>query len=70
MDRRGRVSSVLLAMYVRTIVRLHDDDGAAATEYALLIALIALAMVVAAAALGRAVNAQLDRVARGLDPAA
>ena len=68
MDLRGRRPRPWLALYVRALVSFDDERGSAATEYALLVALIALAMVVAAAALGQAVSGQLDRVARGLDP--
>lgn len=59
----------MLSLYVRVSAAMRTDDGAAATEYALLIALIAVAMVAAATALGQAVSAQLDRVATGLDAA-
>lgn len=69
MDRRRDAAGLWLAVHVWIFVHLRDESGTSATEYAVLIALIALAMVVTATALGQAVGAQLDRVATGLDTA-
>jgi Flp pilus assembly pilin Flp len=62
---------MLLALYVRAQTYMADmrgklkrEDGAVATEYALLLVLIALAIIAAAAALGLAIS---DVFTRGKD---
>jgi Flp pilus assembly pilin Flp len=62
---------MLLGLYTRASAawfsitsRLRDETGAVATEYALLLTLIAIAFVIAAAALGTAIN---DRLQNGAD---
>jgi Flp pilus assembly pilin Flp len=63
---------MLLDLYVRTKVwlsevphqlrdRFTDETGAVATEYGLLLVLVALAIVVAATALGIAISGVFDR---------
>jgi pilus assembly protein Flp/PilA len=44
-----------------------DESGATAIEYGLIAALIALAIVVGAGALGNALNAKFDNVAKRLN---
>jgi pilus assembly protein Flp/PilA len=46
-----------------------DDEGAAAIEYALLVGLIALAIVVGATALGGSIDAAFDSASTKLDSA-
>ena len=46
---------------------LKDEDGAAAIEYALIAALIAMAIVVGATALGGSINAFFDGIAVSLN---
>jgi pilus assembly protein Flp/PilA len=46
---------------------LKDEDGAAAIEYALIAALIAMAIVVGATALGGSINAFFDSISGALD---
>jgi pilus assembly protein Flp/PilA len=46
---------------VRTFIQ--DEEGASAVEYALLVALIAVAIIVGAGALGQAINNQFNSVA-------
>lgn len=41
----------------------HNEEGASAVEYGLLVALIAVILAVGAAALGTAVNTKLDETA-------
>ena len=56
---------------VRTIKSFSSDEsGATAIEYGLIAALIALAIVVGAGALGNALNAQFKNVANALNKAA
>lgn len=52
------VSTLYIAAYTRTteIVEKRRDNGATATEYALLVALIAVAIVVAVTAFGKALS--------------
>ncbi len=64
---------MFLALYVRAqsfMAEMRDritrEDGAVATEYALLLVLIALAIVVAAIALGTAIAAVFQRGANSL----
>ena len=59
---------MFLALYVKAQTFMADmrgkltrEDGAVATEYALLLVLIALAIIVAATALGVAIAAVFDR---------
>ncbi|MGH2529048.1 MAG: hypothetical protein ACRDH0_06935 [Actinomycetota bacterium] len=59
---------MFLALYVKAqtfkadmLSKLTRQDGAVATEYALLLVLIALAIIVAAAALGTAIAAVFDK---------
>ena len=47
--------------------RFEDESGAVATEYVLLLALIALAVTVGMIALGTAINAKFDDAATQLD---
>jgi len=61
---------MLLSLYTRVQVawlgfraRFEDEDGAVATEYALLLVLVALAIIVGATALGIAINAKLNSAA-------
>ena len=58
--------------WVHLTRRLRDDSGAVATEYALLLVLVALAIIAGATALGIAINARLDDSATriGTDPLA
>ena len=49
---------------------LMDSSGATAIEYGLIAALIALAIVVGAGALGNALNAQFNNIAIALNKAA
>jgi pilus assembly protein Flp/PilA len=46
--------------WVHMTRRLRDDTGAVATEYALLLVLVALAIIVGATALGVAINNKLN----------
>ena len=46
--------------WVHLTRRLRDDTGAVATEYALLLVLVALAIIVGATALGVAINNKLN----------
>lgn len=46
--------------WVHLTRRLRDDSGAVATEYALLLVLVALAIIVGATALGIAINNKLN----------
>ena len=48
---------------------VNDDSGATAIEYGLIAALIALAIVVGATALGTQLNAQFDYIADTLEEA-
>jgi pilus assembly protein Flp/PilA len=48
------------------ISKLNGDRGASAIEYALLISLIAIAVILGAVALGAAINGQFNRVASSL----
>jgi Flp pilus assembly pilin Flp len=64
---------MFLALYVgaQTLVadlrgKMRREDGAVATEYALLLVLIALAIITAAIALGTAIAAVFDRGATTL----
>jgi Flp pilus assembly pilin Flp len=64
---------MFLALYVgaQTLVadlrsKVRGEDGAVATEYALLLVLIALAIITAAIALGTAIAAVFDRGATTL----
>lgn len=50
--------------WVHLTRRLRDETGAVATEYALLMVLIALALIVGATALGIAIN---DKLQEGAD---
>jgi len=66
---------MLLGLYVKAQTfmadmrdRLTRQDGAVATEYGLLLVLIALAIVVAAAALGTAIAGVFDRGSTTLAP--
>ena len=59
---------MLLALYTRIQaallgfqVRFENEDGAVATEYALLLTLIALAIIVAATALGLAIAGKFSQ---------
>jgi pilus assembly protein Flp/PilA len=56
--------SKLFAKFVK------DESGATAIEYGLIAALIALAIVVGAGALGNALNAQFGKVANKLNASA
>jgi pilus assembly protein Flp/PilA len=56
--------SKLFARFVK------DESGATAIEYGLIAALIALAIVVGAGALGNALNAQFNNIAIALNKAA
>jgi Flp pilus assembly pilin Flp len=47
--------------------RIRNEDGAVATEYGLLLVLIALGIIVAAAALGVAISGVFDRAKTELD---
>ncbi|MGD9812634.1 MAG: Flp family type IVb pilin [Sphingobium sp.] len=46
---------------------MKDESGATAIEYGLIAALIALAIMVGAGALGNSINNQFDRIANTLD---
>ena len=46
-----------------------DDDGATAVEYALMVALIAVAIIVAVRSLGTSVSEKFDTVAQAMDGA-
>lgn len=46
-----------------------DDDGATAVEYALMVALIAVAIIVAVRSLGTSVSVKFDEVATAIDGA-
>ncbi|MGD9914206.1 MAG: Flp family type IVb pilin [Rhizobiaceae bacterium] len=46
---------------------MKDESGATAIEYGLIAALIALAIMVGAGALGNSINDQFDRIANELD---
>jgi Flp pilus assembly pilin Flp len=68
---------MFLALYVKgqTLVadmrsKLRHESGAVATEYALLLVLIALAIIVAAALLGSAIAGVFSRGANTLNPVA
>jgi pilus assembly protein Flp/PilA len=52
--------------WVHMTRRLRDETGAVATEYALLLVLVALAIIAGATALGIAINAKLDEGATTL----
>jgi pilus assembly protein Flp/PilA len=56
--------SKLFARFVK------DESGATAIEYGLIAALIALAIVVGASALGNALNGQFNNIATALNKAA
>jgi pilus assembly protein Flp/PilA len=57
--------------YLRNILAfINDEEGASAIEYALLVALIALAITVGATALGTQINAMFNDAAAKLKPAA
>jgi len=56
--------SKLFARFVK------DESGATAIEYGLIAALIALAIVVGASALGNALNGQFTNIANALNDAA
>jgi pilus assembly protein Flp/PilA len=53
--------------WVHLTRRLRDDTGAVATEYALLLVLVAIAIIAGATALGIAINAKLQAGADKLD---
>jgi pilus assembly protein Flp/PilA len=53
--------------WVHMTRRLRDETGAVATEYALLLVLVALAIIAGATALGIAINAKMDASATKLD---
>jgi Flp pilus assembly pilin Flp len=68
------VNEVFLALYVRTQTfmaemrnRLTREDGAVATEYALLLVLIAIAIITAAIALGAAIAGVFQKGANTLN---
>ena len=46
-----------------------DDDGATAVEYALMVALIAVAIIVAVRSVGTSVSAKFDEVGTAIDGA-
>ncbi len=52
-------------MFIRKLIK--DKKGATAIEYGLIAALIALAIMVGATALGNALNNQFGRIATTLD---
>jgi pilus assembly protein Flp/PilA len=56
----------LLSLMVRARLALTREDGSVATEYGLLLVLIALAIVVAATAFGAAVAGLFDRGTGGI----
>ena len=49
-------------MYVKANTWLHGDEGATATEYGLLVALIALGIIVGVGAFGGALNSFFDEL--------
>ena len=51
-----QILKLILALHVRTMEITERDRGATATEYALLVAFIALAIVVGVTAFGTALN--------------
>lgn len=61
MTDRSKEVKALLSLLVRAKLALTREDGAVATEYGLLLVLIALAIVVAATAFGAAVAGLFDR---------
>lgn len=50
---------MLLSMYVKITTAMRNEDGAVASEYAILLALIAAAMVAAVVGLGGAITARI-----------
>jgi pilus assembly protein Flp/PilA len=54
----------------RLVEVMHGEAGATAAEYALLVSLIAIAIIVGATNLGKSINTRLDNTATTIGPAA
>jgi pilus assembly protein Flp/PilA len=58
----------LQAMWLGARSHIEDENGAVATEYALLLVFVALAIIVGATALGVAINNRLNEAASTIAP--
>jgi pilus assembly protein Flp/PilA len=59
-----RIAQQPLVMWLKARMNITSERGAAAAEYALLIALIAVAIIAGAGLLGTNIGAKLDSVAK------
>jgi pilus assembly protein Flp/PilA len=62
-----RVLKLIVAMQVRMMTRTKDDKGATATEYALLVALIAIIIAVGVGVFGGKLNDFFQAIADTVD---
>ncbi|QJI32574.1 Flp family type IVb pilin [Pseudomonas sp. ADAK18] len=60
----------LMKLYIQLQLLFHRKDGATAIEYAILVAVIALVVLVAARTLGTDISNLLERVSTAIAPAA
>jgi pilus assembly protein Flp/PilA len=65
---RVAIADLRSRMHDRFLDLLGSEEGATAAEYALLVSLIAIAIILGATALGNSVNARLDDTATRVGP--